>query len=88
LAWTIEIGDAARKELKRLDPQTARRITRYLRKHLAECEDPRAIGKSLTGRLGQYWCYRVGDYRVICSLEEAVCKALVVRIGHRREVYR
>ena len=88
MAWTIEIGEAARRDLKRMDPQAARRITRFLRERIDGCEDPRSSGRQLTGRLGQYWRYRVGDYRVICTLEDSICRVLVVRVGYRGQVYR
>lgn len=51
-------------------------------------EDPRQLGKPLQGRLSELWCYRVGDYRLVCELRDEALVVLVVRIGHRREVYR
>ncbi|MGD0838481.1 MAG: type II toxin-antitoxin system RelE/ParE family toxin [Polyangia bacterium] len=56
---------------------------------LAELEDPRSIGEALRGsRLGGLWKYRVGDYRIVAKIEDQLIRILVVRIGHRREVYR
>lgn len=89
MAWTIELSALARKNLAKLDPTVSRRILRFLHQRLAPLDDPRALGEALHGsRLGEFWKYRVGDYRLIASIEdEAVC-ILVLQVGHRREVYR
>lgn len=89
MAWKIEISDGARKMLRKLDQEAARRILRFLKDQVAVLEDPRRIGKSLEGStLGHYWRYRVGDYRIIADLRDEVVTVLIVRIGHRRDVYR
>jgi mRNA interferase RelE/StbE len=75
--------------LNQLDPQIARRITRFLFERVARLEDPRSIGEALKGsELGEMWKYRVGGYRIIASIEDNLVTILVVRIGNRREVYR
>lgn len=89
MAWQIEFGDAAKKELSKLDKQIARRITAFLRERVAVLDNPRSIGDSLKGsKLGEFWKYRVGDYRIICSIEDGTLRILVIKIGNRREVYR
>jgi mRNA interferase RelE/StbE len=89
LAWRIELDDAAKKDLAKLDRQLARRITAFLRERVAVLDDPRSIGEALKGsRLGEFWKYRVGDYRIISSIEDGALRILVVRIGNRRDVYR
>lgn len=89
MAWRIEFDPAAEKELGKLDPQTARRILTFLQGRVAQLEDPRSIGEALKGsRLGEFWKYRVGDYRIISHIEDAAVRILVVKIGNRREVYR
>lgn len=89
MAWRIELVDDAKKDLTKLDKPVARRITAFLRERIATLDDPRAIGEALKGhRLGQLWKYRVGDYRIIASIEDGRLCVLVIRIGHRREVYR
>lgn len=89
MAWRIEIGEAAKNQLTALDCTAARRILNFLRERVAVLEDPRQLGRQLKGsKLGQLWRYRVGDYRVIASIEDDALVVLVVRIGHRREVYR
>lgn len=89
LAWQIEFDAAAKKELAKLDPQAARRIIGFLRDRVSALEDPRSIGEALKGsKLGDFWKYRVGDYRVIANIEDGKLRILVVRIGNRREVYK
>ena len=89
MAWRLELDPAAERELAALDPQVARRIVAFLHGRVAQLEDVRSIGEALKGsRLGEFWKYRVGDYRVIAKIEDQVMRILVVRIGNRREVYR
>jgi len=88
LAWTIEYTDAARTQLRKLDKQSARRILDYMDERIAGADNPRSFGKPLTGPLGQLWRYRVGDYRVVCDIQDEVLRVLVVRIGDRKDVYR
>lgn len=88
MRWNIELDRAAERELDKLDPQVARRILAFLYDRLAQIEDPRSIGEALTGaKLGSFWKYRVGDYRLISSIEDSRLVILVVRIGNRRDVY-
>ena len=89
MAWRIEINDDAKKELAKLDRQVARRIIAFLGERVAVLDDPRSIGEALKGyKLGEFWKYRVGDYRIIASIEDGALRILVVKIGNRREVYR
>ena len=88
MAWTIEYTDTARRQLRKLDKQSARRILDYLDKRVAPLEDARSLGKALRGPLGELWRYRVGDYRVICEIHDQQLRVLVVRLGNRKDVYR
>lgn len=88
MAWTIDYTGTARKQLLKLDKQTARRIVDFMDARVAPVDDPRSIGKALSGPLGGFWRYRVGDCRVICDIQDGALRVLVVEIGHRREVYR
>lgn len=89
MAWQIEFGDAAKKDLTKLDRPVAKRITTFLRERVSAVNDPRSVGEALKGsKLGEFWKYRVGDYRIICHLEDSQLRVLVVRVGNRREVYR
>ena len=89
MAWTVELDRAAVRDLRRLDQQTARRILIFLNDRVGTLDDPRSIGEALKGtKLGEFWKYRVGDYRVIVRIEDSAVRVLVVRIGNRRNVYR
>ena len=81
MAWRIEFDAGALRDLRGLDPQVARRIVRYLRERLAVVDDPRSLGAPL-------WRYRVGGWRIVARIEDDVLRVLVLRIAHRREVYR
>lgn len=89
MTWSIEFDAGAKKDLEKLDRQVARRIVRFLADRVAKLDDPRSIGQALKGsELGEFWKYRVGDYRVICDIQDKEIVVLVLRVGNRREVYR
>ena len=89
MAWKVEFSSQALKNLDQFDPQTVRRILSFLQQRVAMLDDPRSLGESLKGsRLGEFWKYRVGDYRIISSIEDGALRILVVKVGNRREVYR
>ncbi|MDO8274937.1 MAG: type II toxin-antitoxin system RelE/ParE family toxin [Serpentinimonas sp.] len=89
MAWSIELSGLARKQLKAMDRPQAQRILDYLYQRVALLDDPRSIGDALHGpRLGNYWKYRVGEYRVIAQIDDGRLRILVLRVGNRREVYR
>jgi mRNA interferase RelE/StbE len=89
MAWRIEVSDSAARQLRKLDPQVAKRILTFLRDRLAPLEDPRSLGEALRGKaLGDFWKYRVGDWRIIADLDDGVMLITVIRLGNRREVYR
>ena len=89
MAWRVELTATALRQLGKLDRQVARRITAFLRERLAAHEAPRSLGKALTGpTLGTFWRYRVGDYRLICDINDGALRILVIEVGNRRDVYR
>ena len=89
MAWSVELDPAARRELGKLDPQAARRILAFLNDRVARLDDPRGIGEALGGSgFRGFWKYRVGDYRIVAAIEDQILRILVVRVGHRREIYR
>ena len=89
MVWRIELDRDAIKELDALDKPIATRILTFLNNRVAHLKDPRSIGEALKGaKLGSLWKYRVGDYRLICNIEDGALRVLVVKIGDRREVYR
>jgi mRNA interferase RelE/StbE len=87
MAWKIDLSGNALKQLRKLDKPIANRILKFLRDRVGKLDDPRKIGERLQGPLGDFWKYRVGDYRVICSMQDDKLVVWVVRIGHRSEVY-
>lgn len=89
MVWRVELDPAADRELNKLDPQTTRHILSFLHDRVAILDDPCSIGEALKGsKLNEFWKYRVGDYRIIANIEDGALQILIVRIGHRREVYR
>jgi mRNA interferase RelE/StbE len=88
LAWTIEFVPAAATELKKLGRAEAGRIIATLKARIATLDDPRRLGEALAGDLAGLWRWRIGDYRVIARIEDQKLLILVVRVAHRREVYR
>ena len=87
MRWTIEFDRRALRDLQQFDRVVQRRIVDYLTQRVAPAVSPRALGEALTSPFAGLWRYRVGDYRVICRIEEERLVVLVVRIGHRRDVY-
>lgn len=89
MAYSVELSAEVDRELGKLDAPQAKRILKFLNERVAKLENPRSIGQALHGaRLGEFWKYRVGDYRLICKIEDDRLLVLVLRIGHRREIYR
>ena len=89
MTWVIKLERRAERQLKQLDKIQAQRILRFLFERVSVLEHPRDIGEALQGEeLGSLWKYRVGDYRIISQIKDKEIEILVVRIGHRREVYR
>lgn len=88
MAWQVEFDPDALKELMRLDRPVQIRLIAFLRDRLAPLDDPRSLGEALSGsRLGSYWKYRVGDWRIVCDIQDQRVVVRVLRLGNRREVY-
>ena len=90
MAWIVEFDPDAVKDLKKLDKQVQLlQILEFLRTRLSPMANPRAVGEALAGsELGNYWKYRVGDWRIICDIQDKRIVVRVLRVGNRREVYR
>jgi mRNA interferase RelE/StbE len=88
LAWTIELSRTAEKQIAKLDRQAQETIVRFLRQRLARSENPRQWGKPLQGEKRGLWRYRVGDYRVICDIQDGRITVIVLQVGQRKDVYR
>ena len=87
MSWTIELTPDAEDDLARLDRPIAKRVRDALAA-IGKLQDPRLRGKALCGPLGDFWSYRVGDYRALCRIEDRRITVLVVKIAHRSEVYK
>ncbi len=89
MAFRVEFDPAALKDLRKLDRTVQQRLVGFLRTRVATLEDPRSLGEALAGaRLGSYWKYRVGDWRIICDIQGERIVVRVLRIGNRRQIYR
>ena len=89
MTWTISYTESALRQLKKLDKVMALRVVDFMDERIAPLDDPRSLGKNLVGpKRGTYWRYRIGDIRVICSIQDSEMCVLVIEMGHRREVYR
>lgn len=87
MSWDYSISDQAMKQLKKLGAEGQKRIFSYLDNNILGTEDPRKYGKALTGDLGGLWRYRTSNYRIICKIVDSELEVLVVRTGHRKDVY-
>ncbi len=88
MAWKVEVSATAAKQIAKLDRGARERIYRFLTDKLEGAADPRQQGKSLPGEKRGLWRYRVGDYRLICDLQDKKLIVLVLIVGHRKDVYR
>ena len=88
MKYSIEITPRFEKEFKKLDRYTQRMIKAWIDKNLVDCEDPKVHGKELTENIKGMWRYRIGDYRMICLIEDDRLVITALNIGHRREIYK
>ncbi len=88
MVWTVEINAFAEKQLHKLDHAVQKRILDWLTDRVQGCKDPRHFGEPLKGGLVGLWRYRIGDYRIICELQDDQLVVVAIAIGHRREIYR
>jgi mRNA interferase RelE/StbE len=88
LAWLVEFDQKAKRELDKLDRLARERVVRFLRDRIATDESPRRLGEALKGDKAPLWKYRIGDYRLICDIQDNRVAVLVLVVGHRRQVYR
>jgi mRNA interferase RelE/StbE len=88
LAWRIEITRTAARQITKLDSKAQKSIVRFLRERLSPADNPRQWGRALHGEKRGLWRYRVGDYRLICDVQDEKITILVLELGHRKDVYR
>lgn len=87
MAWTVEVSDFAEKQLRKLDRQIQKRLIDWLDDRINGCKNPRHFGEPLRGEMVGLWRYRVGNYRIICEIQDEQLVVIALAVGHRREVY-
>jgi len=87
MTWKVEFDNRARKELRKLDPETQKRLLTWVSENLTGDANPRDNGVALKGRFRGLWRYRIGDYRVVCQIKDEDVLILILRIAHRKDVY-
>jgi mRNA interferase RelE/StbE len=88
MGWTVKLTPEAKADLAKLGTPEARRVLHFLNTRLQKRDNPRELGEPLKGTFREYWRYRVGDYRIICRLEDGVITVFVLHVGHRGDVYK
>ena len=87
IKYSVEISQKAKKDLSKLDSYVSKKITRWIDKNLVNCVDPKSQGTPLKGKLGDFWRYRIGDYRVISKIDNNKVKIIIISTGHRKGIY-
>lgn len=87
MAWTVEVSHYAEKQLRKLDKPIQKRLLDWLDDRIEGCKNPRHFGEPLRGEMAGLWRYRIGDYRVICEIQDQQLVVLALAVGHRREIY-
>ena len=87
MAWTVEVSDFAEKQLRKLDRPIQRRLIDWLEDRIDGCKNPRHFGEPLRGEMPGLWRYRIGDFRIICEIQDQQLVVLALAVGHRREIY-
>ncbi|MEW5838496.1 MAG: type II toxin-antitoxin system RelE/ParE family toxin [Pseudomonadota bacterium] len=88
MVWTVEVSDIAEAQLLRMGKAVRQRVLDYLFERIEGCKNPRHFGEALKANHAGLWRYRVGDYRVICEIQDERLLVLALSIDHRRDVYR
>lgn len=87
MGYKVELSERAQKQLDKLDETIARMILKWLKKNIDDSDDPRTHEKALKGELASYWRYRVGDYRILCTIDDGKLIVQVITVDNRRNVY-
>lgn len=85
--YKIEFSDIALKNLRKMDTPARKQILVYIRDILSKIENPRLLGKALTGNLKGFWRYCTGHFRIICKINDDKLIVLILKIAHRKDVY-
>ena len=87
MGWTVEVSSFAEKQLRKLDRPIQKRLIDWLEDRIEGCKNPRHFGEPLRGEMAGLWRYRIGDYRIICEIQDQQLVVLALAVGHRREIY-
>ena len=86
--WRVVVDPRAKRQIDSLGRVAADRVYQFIHARIAKARDPRAAGKALSGQFSGLWRYRVGDYRIICAIQDSELVVLVLEAGHRKHIYR
>ena len=87
MTWTIKYEQQVAKNLKKIDPENRKRIKKFIEERLINSINRKERGESLKGNLNEYWRWRLGDYRIIGEINENEILIVILKIGHRRNIY-
>ena len=87
MKYEVELSERFKKEFRKLDKYTQKIIRAWINKNLVDTENPRLHGKGLTANRSGQWRYRIGDYRLICNINDNKLIILALAVGHRRDIY-
>lgn len=87
MRYKVVFADRAKKQLKKIDKHVASLIIGWIEKNLQNCDNPRRYGKCLTANKSGQWKYRIGDYRLICEIQDKEITILILEVGHRKIIY-
>ena len=87
MGWTVEVSSFAEKQLRKLDRPIQKRLIDWLEDRIEGCKNPRHFGEPLRGEMAGLWRYRIGDYRIICEIQDQQLVVLALAVGYRREIY-
>lgn len=87
MAWIVEFSQTAASQFSKLDKPENIRMKKFISK-LSALDNPRYNGKMMQGEYSEYYRYRVGQFRLICSIEDTKMLITVIKLGHRKDVYK
>ena len=88
MSYKLKFEKNALKSLTKIDSNQRILLLAWIQKNLDLCENPRSLGKALSGKLNNYWSYRVGDYRIVVEIIDNELIIIIISIGHRRDIYK
>jgi mRNA interferase RelE/StbE len=88
MKWTLNYSEKAKKQLRKLDDNPRSIILSWMHKNIDGGDNPRKFGRPLTADLSGQWRYTIGDYRVLCEIQDSRLVVLTLTVGHRKGIYR